>query len=50
MLPGQAKEILKAEYQNLKLKILQKLTAQEKSEPAGLKAWITKIFDNLFGG
>lgn len=48
MLPGQAREILKAEYQNLKLKILQKLTDQQKSEPAGLKAWITKIFDNLF--
>lgn len=46
--PNQAKSILKTEYEKLKLAIQQKLAVHQKNETLGLKAWISKLFDNLF--
>lgn len=48
ILPTQAKTILKAEYEKLKLENLQKLAGHQKTEAGGLKSWITKLFDNIF--
>jgi serine/threonine-protein kinase len=45
---NQAKTILKTEYEQLRLKIMQKLSTAQKTGTVGFKAWITKLFDNLF--
>ncbi|AFZ24427.1 serine/threonine protein kinase [Cylindrospermum stagnale PCC 7417] len=46
--PNQAKTILKTEYEKLKLEVNLKLATPQKNETLGLKAWIAKLFDNLF--
>jgi hypothetical protein len=48
ILSNQAKTLLKTEYEKLKLDILQKLAADQKSEKEGLKNWMAKFFDIFF--
>ncbi|MBN3876593.1 serine/threonine-protein kinase [Nostoc sp. JL23] len=43
ILPSQAKNILKAEYEKLKLDILRNLATHQKSETEGLKTWMNKF-------
>ncbi|MEH2213035.1 serine/threonine protein kinase [Nostoc sp.] len=45
ILPSQAKNILKAEYEKLKLDILRNLATHQKSETDGLKIWMTKFLE-----
>ncbi|MEH1778189.1 MAG: serine/threonine-protein kinase [Nostoc sp.] len=45
ILPNQAKNILKTEYEKLKLDILRKLAAHEKAEKEGLKNWMVKFLE-----
>lgn len=45
ILPGQAKNILKAEYEKLKLDILRNLATHQKSETEVLKTWINKFLE-----
>ncbi|MBN3891340.1 MAG: serine/threonine protein kinase [Nostoc sp. JL31] len=45
ILPSQAKNILKAEYEKLKLDILRNLATHQKSETEGLKTWMTKFLE-----
>ncbi|MHC5775135.1 serine/threonine protein kinase [Nostoc sp.] len=48
ILPNQAKNILKTEYEKLKLDILRKLPGDQKTEKEGLKNWIAKFFEIFF--
>jgi eukaryotic-like serine/threonine-protein kinase len=48
ILPNQAKNILKAEYEKLKLDILRKLAAHQKTETEGLKNWMAKFLAVFF--
>ncbi|MBU7585316.1 MAG: serine/threonine protein kinase [Nostoc sp. TH1S01] len=43
----QAKTILKAEYQNLKSEILQKLVEKQQIAKIGFRAWLSQIFDKI---
>lgn len=45
ILPSQAKNILKAEYEKLKLDILRNLATHQKSETEGLKTWMNKFLE-----
>ncbi|MDZ7953133.1 serine/threonine-protein kinase [Nostoc sp. DedQUE09] len=45
ILPSQAKNILKAEYEKLKLEILRNLATHQKSETEGLKTWMNKFLE-----
>jgi serine/threonine-protein kinase len=44
----QAKILLKAEYEKIKLEIIRKLETAQKNDIVGLKYWIGKLFDNFF--
>ncbi|HLO84131.1 MAG TPA: serine/threonine-protein kinase [Nostocaceae cyanobacterium] len=48
VLPKQAKNLLKTEYEKVKLEILQKLASNQKNDTTTTKSWIAKLFDNLF--
>ncbi|NDJ23363.1 protein kinase [Nostoc sp. B(2019)] len=48
ILPKQAKSILKAEYEKLKLDIIRKLAAHQTSEKISLKDWMNKLLGNFF--
>lgn len=48
ILPNQAKNILKTEYEKLKLDILRKLAAHQKAEKEGLKNWMDKFLEIFF--
>lgn len=43
ILPNQAKNLLKTEYEKLKLDILQNLAADQKTQKEGLKNWMAKF-------
>ncbi len=43
ILPNQAKNLLKTEYEKLKLDILQNLAADQKTQKEGLKKWMAKF-------
>jgi eukaryotic-like serine/threonine-protein kinase len=45
ILPNQAKNILRTDYEKLKLDILQKLATHQKTEKEGLKNWIDKFLE-----
>lgn len=45
ILPNQAKNILRTEYEKLKLDILQNLATHQKIEKEGLKNWMTKFLE-----
>ena len=45
ILSNQAKNLLKADYEKLKLDILRKLAADQKSETEGLKNWMDKFLE-----
>ncbi|MEH2179471.1 serine/threonine protein kinase [Nostoc sp.] len=45
ILPSQAKDLLKTEYEKLKSNILQNLATHPKSETDGLKTWMTKFLE-----
>ncbi|MDZ8257892.1 serine/threonine-protein kinase [Nostoc sp. ChiQUE01b] len=45
ILTSQAKNILKTEYEKLKLDILRNLATHQKSETDGLKTWMTKFLE-----
>ncbi|AVH69159.1 serine/threonine protein kinase [Nostoc sp. 'Lobaria pulmonaria (5183) cyanobiont'] len=45
ILPNQAKNILRTEYEKLKLEILQNLATHQKIEKEGLKNWMTKLLE-----
>ncbi|MCC5630693.1 serine/threonine protein kinase [Nostoc sphaeroides] len=45
ILSNQAKDILKTDYEKLKLDILRKLAAEQKSETEGLKNWMDKFVE-----
>lgn len=45
ILPNQAKNILKTEYEKLKLDILRKLAVDQKSEKKGSKKWMAKFLE-----
>ena len=47
ILSNQAKNILKADYEKLKLDILQKLAAEQKAETEGLKNWMDKFWEGF---
>lgn len=47
-LPNQAKNILKTEYEKLKLDILGKLAADQKTDKEGLKIWMAKFLEIFF--
>lgn len=46
--PNEAKNILKIDYEQLKLDILQKLTVHHKAEKEGLKNWMNKFLETFF--
>ncbi len=48
ILPNQAKNLLKIEYEKLKLDILRKLVAEQKAEKEGLKNWMAKFLEIFF--
>ncbi|MHC5596296.1 MAG: serine/threonine protein kinase [Nostoc sp.] len=48
ILPSQAKSILKTDYENLKLDILQKLSVHQKDDKEGLKNWMDKFWEIFF--
>ncbi|WP_341528052.1 serine/threonine-protein kinase [Nostoc sp. UHCC 0302] len=48
LLPKQAKNILKLEYEKLKSETLQKLATQHKKEDIGLKVLLAKLFEVFF--
>jgi len=48
ILPNQAKNILKIEYEELKLDILRGLAAEQKTEKEGLKKWMAKFLEIFF--
>ena len=48
LLPKQAKNILKVEYEKLKVETLQKLATQQKKEDTGLKVLLAKLFEVFF--
>ncbi|HLP90122.1 MAG TPA: serine/threonine-protein kinase [Nostocaceae cyanobacterium] len=48
LLPEQAKDILKTEYEKVKIEIMQKLATNQKTGLFTTKSWIAKIFDNWF--
>lgn len=48
ILPNQAKNLLRTEYEKLKLDILQKLAADQKAEKEGLKNWMEKFLEIFF--
>jgi serine/threonine-protein kinase len=48
ILSNQAKNLLKTEYEKLKLDILQKLAADHKAEKEGLKNWMDKFLEIFF--
>lgn len=45
ILPNQAKNLLKTEYEKLKLDILRKLAADQKTEKEGSKNWMAKFLE-----
>ncbi|MEH2409894.1 serine/threonine protein kinase [Nostoc sp.] len=47
-LPNQAKNLLKTEYEKLKLDILLNLATDKKAEKEGLKNWMAKFFEIFF--
>ncbi|MBW4615500.1 MAG: serine/threonine protein kinase [Desmonostoc vinosum HA7617-LM4] len=47
ILPNQAKNILKSEYEKLKSEILQKLSAHETQEKVNLKSWMIKLMNSF---
>jgi serine/threonine-protein kinase len=48
VLPAQAKNILKTEFEKVKLEIIQKLNSSQKSDTVTTKSWMAKLFNNLF--
>ncbi|MEH2391652.1 MAG: serine/threonine-protein kinase [Nostoc sp.] len=48
ILPNEAKNLLKIDYEKLKLDILQKLTLHQKTEKESLKNWMTKFLETFF--
>ena len=48
ILPNEAKNLLKTDYEKLKLDILQKLTVHHKAEKEGLKNWMNKFLETFF--
>ncbi|MEH1912448.1 MAG: serine/threonine-protein kinase [Nostoc sp.] len=48
ILPNQAKNLLKTEYEKLKLHILRNLPGDQKIEKEGLKNWMAKFFEIFF--
>ncbi|MBD2663551.1 serine/threonine protein kinase [Richelia sinica] len=44
----QAKDLLKKEYDNVKAKIIKRLSIEQQDDTLGLKPWIAKLFDKLF--
>ncbi|MEH2281376.1 MAG: serine/threonine-protein kinase [Nostoc sp.] len=46
--PNQAKNILKTEYEKLKLEILRNLATHQKTEKEGLKNWMAKFLEIFF--
>ncbi|MEH2464669.1 serine/threonine protein kinase [Nostoc sp.] len=48
ILPNEAKNLLKADYEKLKLDILQKLAVHHKAEKEGLKNWMNKFLETFF--
>lgn len=48
ILPNQAKNILKTEYEKLKLDILGNLATDQKTEKESLKKWMAKFFEFFF--
>ena len=48
ILPNEAKNILKTDYEKLKLDILQKLAVHHKAEKEGLKNWMNKFLETFF--
>ncbi|MEH2360915.1 serine/threonine protein kinase [Nostoc sp.] len=48
ILPNQAKNILKTEYEKLKLDILRNLATDQKTEKESLKKWMAKFFEVFF--
>ncbi|MEH2310775.1 MAG: serine/threonine-protein kinase [Nostoc sp.] len=48
ILPNEAKNLLKTDYEKLKLDILQKLTVDQKTENEGLKKWMNKFLQTFF--
>ncbi|MEH2023189.1 serine/threonine protein kinase [Nostoc sp.] len=46
--PNQAKNILKTEYEKLKLEILRNLATHQKTEKEALKNWMAKFFEIFF--
>ena len=46
--PNEAKNLLKIDYEKLKLDILQKLAFHQKTEKEGLKNWMTKFLETFF--
>ncbi|MEH2455730.1 serine/threonine protein kinase [Nostoc sp.] len=45
---NEAKNLLKTDYEKLKLDILQKLAVHQKTEKEGLKNWMTKFLETFF--
>ncbi|MEH2010472.1 serine/threonine protein kinase [Nostoc sp.] len=48
ILPNEAKNLLKTDYEKLKLDILEKLTVHHKAEKEGLKNWMNKFLETFF--
>ncbi len=48
ILPNEAKNLLKTDYEKLKLDILQKLAVHHKAEKEGLKNWMNKFLETFF--
>jgi serine/threonine-protein kinase len=48
ILSNQAKNLLKTDYEKLKLEILQKLSVHHKAEKEGLKNWMVKMLEIFF--
>ncbi|MCC5609361.1 serine/threonine protein kinase [Nostoc sp. CHAB 5834] len=48
ILSNQVKDILKTDYEKLKLDILRKLAIEQKAETEGLKNWMDKFFEIFF--
>ena len=48
ILPNEAKNLLKTDYEKLKLDILEKLAVHHKAEKEGLKNWMNKFLETFF--
>ncbi|MEH2447034.1 MAG: serine/threonine-protein kinase [Nostoc sp.] len=48
ILPNEAKNLLKTDYEKLKFDILQKLTVDQKTENEGFKKWMNKFLQTFF--